>query len=742
MILFVSLLAPYVLAYSSGVQIFLYRKTFENVQLFTMKAVLLFLYLFPTGVLYFVFLDLFDALLQVYVWFSFGVIGQIKTESELAQIESNVAEYFGMSRMDWFSFKKQKIMAQLFFETCPQVALQALLFFGIIKGKEFNAITDTDLLVSLSSAIFSSIMQIYRLRAESMAVQETFVHYALNCITARFGWVAYKDKIEQFNSELQKKLENLSKNAENAQNKYCGCFGSNTDDEDKLELDYNLNYELPLVTPLTGYLSEKSKFQLLQVGMQHKQSEASYGSVEYDFSAKTVNTLISTIKALDLKEVNNQIKIIFKFGQSLRLLGVRNIMSLMQACSKINIELPDIHNVDWHQAFERKHSNQHGDPRLISHAFDENNRPLLISLYLTGYNAENSYILRSFVHHFDVPLNEQDIEGNTILHHMVDASDYESINILVNALKPIQRILFDVQNDDGDNILHKMIKQIGAQKTNSKGRPTSIGSISDINTNEIHMSENDGDDYEELKALLQVINSTLKSGQKFTISAYNRSGESVMYLALERDKEKLQSKTKTKHLSLEFTNKEIINEKKQNKKKNKAKICLHYKASLSTGIYGSYSLNDISSVTEKKDTIYLEDTKTMMDDIDLIVSVGSDVKMDEPEEDDDEIQIAVSQMDKEIEHQTIINIMHFILNKNRDVIKSYDRTKMQNRIDEYSRQNLTRITSNTESKENELDVGYEFPELKDNMMHQLLLENYPEIINTKIHLDHESTTLG
>ena len=91
----------------------MYRKTFENVQLFTFKSLLLGLYLFPTGILYFVFLDIIDGLLQLYIWFSFGVIGKIKSESELAQIQSNVAEYFGMSRMDWFSFKKQKIMAQL-----------------------------------------------------------------------------------------------------------------------------------------------------------------------------------------------------------------------------------------------------------------------------------------------------------------------------------------------------------------------------------------------------------------------------------------------------------------------------------------------------------------------------------------------------------------------------------------------------------------------------------------------------
>ena len=64
--------------------------------------------------------------------------------------------------------------------------LQALLFFGVMKGKNLNDISDEDLILSISAAIFNSFVQIFRLKKESKAVQETFVQYALNCITARF----------------------------------------------------------------------------------------------------------------------------------------------------------------------------------------------------------------------------------------------------------------------------------------------------------------------------------------------------------------------------------------------------------------------------------------------------------------------------------------------------------------------------------------------------------------------------
>eukprot|EP01084_Bolivina_argentea_P121456 215224_1 len=138
MLLFVTLLAPYILSYSSGVQIFLFRKTFQNVELFTFKSLMLGFYLFPSGIMYFILLDIIDAMLELYKWIAFGCINKIKSENELIVIESAVSEYFGMSRMAWLSFKKQKLMAQLFFETIPQVILQSLLAFGVIKGAGLN----------------------------------------------------------------------------------------------------------------------------------------------------------------------------------------------------------------------------------------------------------------------------------------------------------------------------------------------------------------------------------------------------------------------------------------------------------------------------------------------------------------------------------------------------------------------------------------------------------------------------
>eukprot|EP01084_Bolivina_argentea_P269976 458950_1 len=104
----ICLLSPYILSYSAGVQIFIHRRTFQAVELLTFESLLLGLYLFPCGILYFIFLDIIDIFLELYKWFGYGLTNKIKTVEDVVRIESNVSEYFGMSRMDWKSFKKQK----------------------------------------------------------------------------------------------------------------------------------------------------------------------------------------------------------------------------------------------------------------------------------------------------------------------------------------------------------------------------------------------------------------------------------------------------------------------------------------------------------------------------------------------------------------------------------------------------------------------------------------------------------
>merc|ERR1712130_426653 len=127
-----------------------------------------------------------------------------------------------------------------------------------------------------------------------------------------------------------------------------------------------------------------------------------------------------------------------------RLLGVRPIISLMQSCAEKGIKLADIDMINWDEPF----SNDANDARLFSFTFDEQRAPLLISLYLSGYGSKNDYfLLREFVSAYDVPINERDDNGNSIVHIMIDREDYDAIYAFLGALRTNQRFYFDERND-------------------------------------------------------------------------------------------------------------------------------------------------------------------------------------------------------------------------------------------------------------------------------------------------------
>ena len=62
--------SPYIISYSSGVQLFLFRQTFDNVYS-GLGKLLMFLFLLPSGILYFVFLDFADICMHLFRWFYF-----------------------------------------------------------------------------------------------------------------------------------------------------------------------------------------------------------------------------------------------------------------------------------------------------------------------------------------------------------------------------------------------------------------------------------------------------------------------------------------------------------------------------------------------------------------------------------------------------------------------------------------------------------------------------------------------
>eukprot|EP01083_Nonionella_stella_P113712 335355_1 len=703
MVLFITLLPPYVLSYSSGVQIFLYRKTFQNVQLFTFRSLLLGLYLFPTGIIYFILLDLMDVLAEVYKWIAYGIINKIKTEQELIQIESNIAEYFGMSRMDWISFKKQKLIAQLFFETVPQVILQLYLFlYSSDELRKLSGITDHDLILSIGSAVFNCFVQILRLVFESAAVHETFVQYALNCLTARYEWVPFKHQLDRF-------VENH---------------------EDLLQINYKIQYRLPLITHLTEYMKNKNELEPLRIKYKHKQNRLLFGSVQYDFSKITIGGLSTSIKNLSDRYQSNNKRISITFGGSLRLLDVRSIISLMQCCKEKQIELPDITQIDWHQSFENTPNEQ--DIRLFSNTFDTDNKSLLISLYLTGYDAQNNYaLLKQFVRSHDVPINVADYNGDTILHHMIRRADYDGVYSVLFNLKPRQRFNFHSVNDKGDTIIHEMIKQAH---------------------------------YAELKHLLDII-ALQSNGPLNNLGIFNNDGKSAIYLALEQDINtlKAQGKLRTDSMRIQCQMDWLLQSLKEStmEPRKVSEIEQWY----AEEEYDSDAIAD-DVEDEQGSNLFLQLSKEInhFNFVQSNMRMLSDLALILKEKNDNYDQMRFNQID----YQTISNVLHLKLGLMQmgpiDNEDEYERMKErvdmqiggsdpeQSDVIERDATNALglRIDSiNNEAYEEDIIAASlakaEEEKSKFNgakLMHQLLIERNPEIISSQIHRENQQSVLG
>eukprot|EP01083_Nonionella_stella_P309125 1093486_1 len=247
--LFTSMIAPYILSYSSGVKLFLFRGTFKELQGF--YRVLLLLFLFPTGVLYFVFLDILDIFLNLFKWVVL-IIGW--SEIQIKQLEEVLALQVGMDRMNWEGFKRQKSVAQLMFETVPQITIQALLYANIIPGRELTGISSQILMTSIFSASLNCVRQILKLVLESRAVQQNVIEYSLHCVMARVGWVPFRTTIDTFRI-------------------------SNQMHSDPMSIDYNIKYPIPIITKCCGIT----------------------GTMEYDFSSRTVRHLVAVLAMVEGK---------------------------------------------------------------------------------------------------------------------------------------------------------------------------------------------------------------------------------------------------------------------------------------------------------------------------------------------------------------------------------------------------------------------------------------------------------
>eukprot|EP01084_Bolivina_argentea_P164598 286160_1 len=415
-ILSLSMISPYVLSYSSGIKLFIYRKTFDSLQGF--KKIALAFYLLPFGFFYFIFLDLLDIVLSIWLWLLFNICQ--KSEQFLKESQQVICEQLGMDRMNFEGLKRQKAISQILFETIPQVTLQILLVYKFIPGQELAGISNQDIYLSITAACINVVVQMCRLYFESVAVSETFVEYCLNAMMGRIGWVPYRVKYIKLSRNLQYRYYNKNTKNPKLVSRAATIYGLPLSKNDYV-IDYRIKYRIPII----------SLFFNIDV------------DVDYDFSPVTISHLIATInqsQALletehsdDTENQDEKQQISILFHNSLKLLGVAEIVQVMEACKRKNILLPDVCSqcIDWNSAFNISATRKQTDPRLLTNCKDYNGRPLLTAMYLTEYDDfdRNYPILRAFLNN-DVTVDLKDSLDQTIVYYMIEKDDYKALKIL------------------------------------------------------------------------------------------------------------------------------------------------------------------------------------------------------------------------------------------------------------------------------------------------------------------------
>ena len=194
--LYLSIVSPFILSYSSGIQLFLVRRSFDNTRKFSLLKMLFFI--LPTGILYFMMLDLLDIVLSTLrVVLVFRKGWEIR---DIREFEESFASKMGISRMEWEGLKRQRAIGQLTFETCVQMSLQFILIFASFLFFDDDSdvskfVSQTEVLISAIVAFCNGSLQFSRIYLEAYAVKETFIQHALNSAMGRVKWLPFERKL-------------------------------------------------------------------------------------------------------------------------------------------------------------------------------------------------------------------------------------------------------------------------------------------------------------------------------------------------------------------------------------------------------------------------------------------------------------------------------------------------------------------------------------------------------------------
>ena len=485
---------PYIVSYSCGIKLlFIHRDyTYDIKNLrksngnsydgyVAFKKLIVYLTLSPFGVIYYVILDLVDMIFVYYKLLEMLLFG--KSELEIKLLEETVANQLHMSRMDYEGIKRQRSTAQWIFETIPQSATQLFLLLGIFGSgsliKSAN-ISLADVVVSICFAVLNGFFQVFRLKLESQACNESFSEYCLECLMARISWIPFEKEIQRFllGNTVAASDNNIATTKENYNFK---------------TINYNIKYSYPCW--LSQIVNYKPK-------------------LEFDFSSLTIQKLMNTLQLSDISSTsdNARKKLEINFGGSLRLLNFQDVMNLFEMCYKRGILIA---------GFENHNSSQNSveigqllfnaanisadagkDARLLSNCRNSAGKPfhsgMVASLNTLTGNTDGtlSTVLECLILH-DFDMNAVDYSnGETVVFDLIRENKVKEYLLLLQKFvqEKQNRLMINYYNKSGISPLYLAIQNSSESEENSDNNVSEdelkIQNEENDNSNEIGQAMN------------------------------------------------------------------------------------------------------------------------------------------------------------------------------------------------------------------------------------------------------------
>ncbi|KRX09109.1 hypothetical protein PPERSA_08825 [Pseudocohnilembus persalinus] len=187
-------LSPYLIAYSSGIQLFNSQNIFQNKKDSCFIKFLKSLLLTPLGILYFIFLhflDIFIVFAETLINLPFTTDSFFKKSQRFLQ---NLPNQFGFQNSDFQGYKVQKQISQLMFETFPIGILNILLLTNVLYLEDMQD-AQIILLFSTISTILKVVKELIQIYFTAKYLKEGTIEYGIIMIKARYNWLPYKNQV-------------------------------------------------------------------------------------------------------------------------------------------------------------------------------------------------------------------------------------------------------------------------------------------------------------------------------------------------------------------------------------------------------------------------------------------------------------------------------------------------------------------------------------------------------------------